>query len=58
MKNTETVKIINPLQASKYMKHGVNPVSFYYDEKTEKLVFEFLKADTKELYKKWLERNL
>lgn len=54
----ETVRIINPLQASKYMKHGVKPTDVQFDTKTEKIVFLFKKSETNHLYTKWLNREL
>lgn len=52
------VKIINPLQVFKYMKHGVSPVNLYPDIKTEKVVFVFYKDETRELYKLWLNHEI
>jgi hypothetical protein len=52
------VKIVNMKQVAKYIKHGVQPVRIYTNEESDTLVFEFFVADTKELYTKWLNREL
>lgn len=52
------VKIINMKQVAMYLKHGAEPVRYYADLDTDQLVFEFLVAETKELYSKWLNREL
>jgi hypothetical protein len=45
-------------QVAMYLKHGAEPVRYYADLDTDQLVFEFLVAETKELYSKWLNREL
>ena len=54
----EVVRILNPLQVSKYMLQGVNPLGIFVDEITEKIVFVFKKSETRELYSKWLNREI
>lgn len=54
----EVVRILNPLQVSKYMLQGVNPIGIFVDEITEKIVFVFKKSETRELYSKWLNREI
>jgi hypothetical protein len=55
MIGTDTVRILNPMQAGLYIKHGVKPVDLIY---TDVLVFIFKKSETRELHKLWLERKL
>lgn len=55
MIENDVVKIINLKQAIKYMENGVNPINVFY---TNKLVFEFKKSDTKDLYNKWTRREI
>lgn len=54
----EVVRILNPLQVSKYMLQGVNPIGIFVDEITEKIVFVFKKSETRDLYSKWLNREI
>lgn len=56
--NKETVRILNPLQVYKYVKHGVKPIDIVADENTEKVMFIFTKEETRHLYTKWLNREL
>lgn len=51
----QTVKIINMKQAGLYIKHGLQPVKIYYDNK---LVMEFDKEKSNPLYTEWLNRTL
>lgn len=53
----ETVKIVNMLQVSKYIKNGVQPLRVEVG-KGDNLVFIFSKEETRELYIKWLHREL
>ena len=53
----ETVKIVNMLQVSKYIKNGVQPLRVEVG-KGDNLVFIFSKEETRELYVKWLHREL
>jgi hypothetical protein len=52
----DTVKILNPLQASLYVKHGVKPIDLFWNDGF--LIFVFRKEQTRELHKLWLERKL
>lgn len=51
----KVVKIINAKQAGLYIKHGVQPLRMYY---TDRLVFEFDKEETKELFALWCDHKL
>lgn len=54
---SKCVRIINYIQANKYMKNGVYPIDIYpgYDNK---IVFIFLKESTKDLYERWISHEL
>jgi hypothetical protein len=52
----EVVKIVNPKQASMYIKHGVNPIKVYWG--FDRVVYEFSKEDTAELFNKWCKYEL
>lgn len=54
---SKCVRIINPCQQAMYMKHGVYPIDIYigYDNK---MVFIFIKEETKLVYEKWLNYEL
>jgi len=57
MENNETVKIVNLKQATLYIKHGVKPINVYVGFK-DKLIFEFNKVDTEDLFTKWCNYQL
>lgn len=52
---SSTVKIINPLQAKLYMKHGLE-CKCYYDN--DKIIYEFDKELSRPLFTLWLNREL
>ena len=54
---TKCVRIINPLQQTMYMKHGVYPIDIYVGY-GGKMVFIFLRDETKLVYEKWLNYEL
>ena len=61
----EEIKIINLIQAKRYIKNGVIPIrleiSKYITKPTDDddvLVFVFNKADTTEVWEKWKNRTL
>lgn len=54
-----TVYISNMRQAQLYMRHGAQLLDILYDNtKNDALVFVFNRAETKELYEKWNNREL
>lgn len=59
---SEIVRIVNPKQYLLYIKNNVYPIDMYtsVDDKTDNiiLVMIFLKDDTKEVYKKWMNYEL
>lgn len=55
--NNETIKIINTKQASLYMKNGVQPIRVYVGFK-DKMVYEFDREKTKEVFTKWCNYEL
>ena len=57
----EVVRIINPIQAKKYIKHNVYPIDLYASsdcEGNDILVYVFYREDTKEVSQLWNERKL
>ena len=52
----ETINIVNPKQASMYMKHGLNPIRVYWDINC--VVYEFDKELSYPLFKKWCKYEL
>lgn len=54
---SKCVRIVNPAQQYKYMKHGVYPIDIYpsYDGRN---VFIFYRDDTKEVFDKWVNHEL
>lgn len=52
----ETVKILDSKQVMLYVKHGVKPIDIFVDN--DKLIYVFTKDETRELYTKWLNREL
>lgn len=53
----EVVKIVNPKQALIYCKHGLKPIRIYYDDKGEKFVYVFNKAETQPLFTRWVNHE-
>ena len=53
----DTVKIVNLLQVNRYIKNGAKPIDICIGNK-DILVYVFRKSDTRELYTKWLNREL
>ena len=53
---SKCVRIVNPVQQAIYMKHGVYPIDIYVGY-SNKVVFIFLKEETKEVYEKWLKHD-
>lgn len=51
-----TVKIVDPKQTMLYIKHGVKPIDIYVEN--DRIIYVFTKAETRELYTKWLNREL
>ena len=45
------IRIVNYLQAYKYIENGINPIRV--ESENNKIVFIFLEKDTKEIFKKW-----
>lgn len=61
----EEIKIINLMQAKRYIKNGVMPIRLEIskytkptDEDDDVLVFVFKKEDTTEVWEKWKNRSL
>ena len=54
----EFIKIVNPIQSGKYCTNGLIPVNTYFDIVTNKWVWVFIKAETKELFDKWCKHEL
>ena len=57
----EVYRIINPKQVRLYIKNKVYPIDMYPsidDKNNEIIVYVFLKAETKDLYQKWLAHEL
>lgn len=54
---SKCVRIVNPSQQYKYMKHGIYPIDIYpgYDGR---IVYVFIKDETKEIYQKWIDHEL
>lgn len=58
---SEVVRIVNPVQAKKYIKHKVYPIDLYAGvdcENKDVLIFVFLRSETEELYQLWNKREL
>lgn len=53
---SKCVRIVNPAQQAMYMKHGVYPIDIYVGYNS-KIVFLFVKDDTKDVYEKWLNHD-
>lgn len=58
----DVVRIVDPQQCKKYIKHGAYPIDMYvtkdlYSE-NEILVMLFNKEETRELYVKWKNHEL
>lgn len=57
----EVCRIVNPKQRDLYIKHRVFPIDIYPsidDNGNDINVYIFLRDETKELYKDWLNREL
>lgn len=57
----EVCRIINPLQAKMYIKNRVYPIDIYtsFDMNgNDIIVYIFLRKDTQEVYKKWINYEL
>lgn len=58
----DVCRIINPLQQTLYIKHGIYPIDMYasIDSKTEKdiTVMIFDRKETYPLYQKWCDHEL
>ena len=57
----DVVRIINPTQAKKYIKHKVYPIDLYASidcEGRDLLVYVFERIDTQELSQLWNKREL
>lgn len=57
----EVCRIINPLQAKMYIKNRVYPIDIYtsFDiNGNDIIVYIFLRKDTQEVYKKWINYEL
>lgn len=52
----ETIDIVNVRQAGLYIKNGVKPIDIYWGY--DKLVFKFVREETKEVYDKWCRYEL
>lgn len=52
----EIVKIVNSLQAERYMKNGLNPIKVYWN--VDKIVYEFDKEASKPLFDAWRKFEL
>lgn len=54
---SKCVRIVNPAQQYRYMKHGIYPIDIYpgYGDRN---VFIFYKEDTQEVYEKWINHEL
>ena len=52
----ETVKIVNPKQASLYMKNGLQPIRVYWN--IDRIVSEFSRDESYPLYEKWCNYEL
>lgn len=55
MEENKTVKVVNIKQASKYIENGAKPTNVYY---TNRIVFEFDKKETEDLFNKWVKYEL
>lgn len=51
----ETIRICNLKQACMYIKNGVKPIDMDY---TDRIVFVFNVAETKEVWEKWRRYEL
>lgn len=49
------VRVYNNQQAFYYLANGIKPLEIYPDVVAKRIVFVFRKAETKELYGKWLD---
>ena len=56
MKNQDIIAIFNFKQACAYIKNGVKPVNIEYGKKGD-LIFYFNITDTKEVWKRWKNRE-
>lgn len=57
----EVCRIVNPKQRDLYIKYRVFPIDIYPSvdmDGKDITVYIFLKEDTKDLYKKWLNHKL
>ena len=57
----EVCRIVNPLQAKLYIKNRVYPIDMYtsFDTKgNDIIVYIFLRNDTQDVYKKWVNYEL
>ena len=52
----KTIKIVNPVQAGKYVENGLNPLKIYWS--FDRWVWEFDRSKTKPLFDKWCKREL
>jgi hypothetical protein len=53
--DTESIRIPNQLQAYKYMINGLEPIDLIY---TDRLVFVFNRAKSKDYFDKWCDHLL
>lgn len=53
----ETIKIVNLIQASLYIKHGLKPIDIYWGH-NDRLIFLFKKDETKPLFDLWCKHEL
>lgn len=57
----EVCRIVNQLQAKMYIKNGVYPIDLYTSidkNGTDIIVYIFLRSDTQEVYKAWMNHEL
>ena len=58
---TESLRILNPRQASFYWSRGVEPLDIYLSKNFETgdpmIVYVFSRKDTQELYGEWCKRD-
>ncbi len=57
MENKELVYIFDKKQVVAYMKNNVFPIKVELDEK-DRIVYGFIKSETKTLYDKWRKHEL
>lgn len=60
-RENEVVRVINSKQQRLYVKHHCYPIDIYVSQDQEGndvVVYIFLKSETQELYRKWLNHEL